>query len=348
MDDIDTSDLDIFLEDSSLIEYWSFKDFVSDVLEGDYLTDYNSVTSYIKNIVLVKIKDNLRFFVYLFICVVAYEVFKSFCENKYFDVKKSVKIIFCLMFAILILNLFRSYYNFISSFIDNVFRFSSILFPILIGLVTLSGSVSTASVYSSFSVFLLNTASYIIKYVLLPLSVAIFLLSLFGSMMKNKKFDRVSEIARLVFKYIVVLFFAIFGLVSVVNVVSSVSKDGINLKLTKYALKNYVPILGGYISEGFDFLHSCSILVKNAFGVCSIVVLFSMLVSPLVLSVVFIFCFKILSAVTGYIGDGVFSDMFNDVSKSFSNFLTVILGMFLIMFVFIFLLIVSVWVVWWF
>ena len=70
-----------------------------------------------------------------------------------------------------------------------------------------------------------------------------------------------------------------------------------------------------------------------------------MAVLPLVLVVVFVFGFKILAAVTGYVGDGTFSEMFGNISKAYSNFLTVLIGLFLIMFVFIFLLIMSVWVV---
>ena len=288
----------------------------------------------------------MRFFIYIFVCVVIFEIFKSFCLNKYIDLKSSVKIIFACTLCFIVLSLFKDYYSYITNYIDKIFNFSSILFPILIGLISLSGSVSSSTIYSSFSVFLLNTGSYIIKYVLLPLSLSIFLLSVFSSFFKNKNFGKVIDLAKQVFKYTIVIFFSILGLVSVVNVVTGGVKDGVNLKLTKFAIKNYVPVLGGYVSEGFDFLHSCSVMVKNAFGVCSIFILLSMLIGPTILSLVFIFGFKILSIASGFIGEGVFSDMFENISKSFSNFLTVTLGVFLIMFVFIFLLIATIWVIW--
>ena len=57
-------------------------------------------------------------------------------------------------------------------------------------------------------------------------------------------------------------------------------RDGLNLKLTKFAIKNYVPILGGYVSEGFDFVYTCSVLVKNALGVCSIIIIVFKILSP--------------------------------------------------------------------
>ena len=341
----DTDSLDEFLPEESFVQMFSFKEFARSVLSGEYLADYDSVFEFIKDAFLINFKKNLRFFVYLFVCVVIYEIFKNFCADKYIEVKKNVKIIFCFLFCVILLSSFKTYYDEISGFVDGVFNFTAILFPILVGLVTMSGAATSASVYSSFSIFILNTGSYIIRFVLMPSAISIFILSLFGSILKNKRFDRVCEIVKLIFKYVVVLFFSVFGLLSFVNVVSTSSRDGLNLKLTKYAIKNYIPVLGGYISEGFDFLKGCSILVKNAFGFCSVLILISMAISPLLLTLVFVFGFKILSALTGYVGEGVFSDMFNDVSKAYSNFLTVIIGLFLIMFIFIFLMIMSVWVV---
>lgn len=345
LDGVDTSQLDDFLTEDSFVEYFSFKEFALDILNGDYLADYNSVFDFFLSAISQNFKQNMRFFVYLFVCVVLFELFKCFCENKYVEVKKSVKIIFCFLFCVIILSSFKSFYGSVCSFVDGVFDFVSVLFPILIGLITMSGSVASASVYSSFSVFVLGTGAYIIKFVLMPVAISIFILSLFGAVMKNKKFDNFCDIAKLVFKYVVVLFFSVFGILSLTNIVSASSRDGLNMKLTKYAIKNYVPVLGGYISDGFDFIKSCSVLIKNAFGICSVLIIFSMLISPLVLCIVFVFGFKVLAALTGYVGDGSFSNMFSDVSKAYSNFLTVLIGLFLIMFVFIFLLIMSVWVV---
>ena len=345
LDGLETDELDEYLMEESFIDYFSFKEFVSAVLSGEYLTNYDSLIGFVKDVFLDSFKENLRFFVYLFVCVVLYEIFKSFCEDKYIQVKRSVKIVFCFLFCLILLSSFKNYYGVVLSFIERVFEFTAFLFPILVALVTMTGATTSAGTYGALSVFVLSSGSYIIKYILLPVSVSIFLLSLFGSVMKNKKFDRVCDISKLIFKYVVILFFSIFGLLSFVNIMVTGSKDGINMRLTKYAIKNYVPVLGGYISDGFDFIKSCSVLIKNAFGFCSVLMLFSMLIAPLVLSLVFIFGFKILSALTGYVGDGAFSDMFNDVSKAYSNFLTVLIGLFLIMFIFIFLVVMSVWVV---
>ena len=63
LNDIDSSELDEFLNNDFTVSYWSFKDFVVDVLDGKYLTDYNSIFNFLKSSLSHNIKSNLRFFI---------------------------------------------------------------------------------------------------------------------------------------------------------------------------------------------------------------------------------------------------------------------------------------------
>lgn len=345
LDDIDMDELELETQNVPNLNL-SFSDFVKSVLAGNQYLEYNSVISYIKSIFLEYFRTNLRFFVSLFIIAILYEILNTFSGDKFSsDVKSSFKIIFSFLISFSVLLFVKNFYQEIKTLAADLFSFAGILFPILIGLLSLSGSVKSASVFSSFSAFLLESGSFLIEYVLLPLAISILLLSLFCSVFSNGNFSKLTGLFKLCFKYVIIIFFSVFGLLSTVNLVSSAGHDGINLKLTKYAIKNYVPVLGGYVSEGFDFLFSCSVMVKNAIGVCSIIVLVFKILVPVLVIVFFSLGFKVLSVVVGFIGDGAFSDMFDDVSKSFGNFLSVVLGSFLIVFVFVFLIILSVGVV---
>ena len=324
----------------------SFKDFVKSVLNSEQNFEYNSLFDDVKSILFKQIKNNLRFFITLFILVILFEIFKSFSNSKYVELNFSLKIIFSFLISTTVLLFIKSFFAEISNLVDDLFSFAGLLFPILISLLSFSGASKSAMVFSSFSAFLLQTGSYIIKFVLLPLSLSILFLSLFGSVFSKGNFSKLTSLFKQIFKYIFVGFFAVFGLISTVNIISTSSHDGINLKLTKFALKNYIPVLGGYVSEGFDFIYSCSVLIKNAVGVCSIIIIIFKILSPLIVVIVFSLGFKVLSVVTGLVGEKCFSDMFDDVSNAFSNFLSIILGLFLICFVFIFLVIMSVSVVW--
>lgn len=351
LDETDTSELDDFLINDFDFEFFntlSFKDLALKVLEGNYFEEYDSLFSGIGTIFKESLKPLLSLFISLLSLVILFELFLNLSAGKYEDLKKSIKIIFSLLMVLILIVMLKDISKMIAESIQRLFDISRILFPILLSMILLSGSAGSYSIYSTLSIFLLNTGSYIFVYLLLPLSISILLLSVFGSAFESSKFSRVIDIFKSVFKYSIIIFFAIFGLFSSVNMVTAGIKDGVSLKLTKFAIKNYVPILGGYISDGFNFVHSCSVLIKNAFGVCGIMLLFFTVLKPIIVYAIYLLFFKVLSLTVLFVGNNEYSDMFNNVSKCMSNFITVLAGSFMVLFIYIYLLILSVSVVWWF
>lgn len=348
LDDIDSNELDDFLNNDFDLDFFSvasFKTLVSKILNGTYFEEYDSLFGAITGYIKSNFQSLLSVFITLLCIVILFELFNNFCVDKYDDLKKVVKIIFALILTLVVMYMLTDIAKVISSSVEKIFNFAKLLFPILLNLILLSGASGTYSVYSALSVFLLNTGAYIFVYVLLPLSVSIMFLSLFGSAFASSRFSKFIDLLKTIFKYIIAIFFGIFGIFSAVNLISSSVKDGVSLKLTKYAIKNYIPILGGYISDGFDFVHSCSVLVKNAFGICGILALFFMILKPLIMYFVYLLMFKILSIIVSFVGNTHYSDMFNNVSKCMSYFIAILVGIFMILFVFIYLLILSVSVV---
>lgn len=351
LDSTDTSDLDEFLEDDFGLDFFeglSFKDLAKKVLSGEYFLEYDSLFSAVVSSVRLNIKKVLSFFLSLLCLVLIFEIFNNFCTDKYSEIKKVVKIVFSLALCLMIAFLLKGIAEMVSETVSKIFNFSKILFPILLSLVLLSGASGTYSVYSSLSVFLLNTGSYLFMYVLLPLAISIMLLSLSGSVLNAKRFSKINGIFKSIFKYIIIAFLSVFGIFSVINAASSGMSDGVTYKVTRFMVKSYVPVLGGYLSDGFDFVRTCAVMVKNSFGICSIFVLIFMVAKPILLYIVYALMFKILSVFTLFTGNNYFSDVFENVSKSISYFITVLVGIFMCLFVFIYLLILSVSVVWWF
>lgn len=347
--EIDSSGLDDYLTNDFNLDFFNvneFKDLVVNLLNGKYFSDYDDIFSGLFDLIKNNMRSLLSLFLILFVIVVLYEVFKNISPDKHGDLKQIIYVIFSLVITFLLLVVLKTLSVDIAETIDRIFSFSKIIFPILLELILLSGANGTFSVYSGLSVFLLNTGMYFFIYILMPVSISIFVLSIFGSAFANKRLSKLVDIFKIIFKYTVTIFFGVFGLFSTVNLFTSGMKDGVSLKLTKYALKNYIPVLGGYVSDGFDFVRSCSVLVKNAFGVCGIFVLVFVVIKPLISYFVYMLMFKMLSLLTSYIGSNCYTDMFETASKCMSYFIAVLLGVFFIFFVFIFLLIMSVSVVW--
>lgn len=348
LDKIETSDLDEFLVDGlelGIVEVDSFKEFVLSFLNGTYYQDYNSIF----DLIVFKLKENfksiLSFVVLLLSSVLLHELFNNFCVDKYQDVKKSVKIVFSLIVILIVCLAVKELSDLSVEITKKIFSFTKVLFPIILNLILVSGASGTFSGMTVLSTFLINTGSYLFVYVLSPIAVSIFVLSIVGSAFGSKRIGKTTDIFKSLFKWIVGLFFAVVGIFGLMNFVVTSTKDGVGLKITKFAIKNYIPVLGGYISDGFDFVKAGSLLLKNAFGIGGVVILFVMILKPFLIYFCYLISFKILALFSSYLSGDFYSNLFDNVSKCVGYFIAVLMGVFLIFFVFLIMCISSVSVV---
>ena len=347
--EIDSTELDEFIVNDFEIDFVSDGSFISmvkGILNNNYFSDYKSLFSIVISFVFKNIKQVILFFLSLFGIVFINQIFDSFCENKYKDLKVIIKIIFSLVIATQIIVLLKEISNEIDSTILKSFNFSEKLFPILLGLILASGSSGTFSIYSTLSAYLIETGLYLFKFVLLPIVFSMMLLSIMSIAFEKNNFSKLISLLKCIFKYIILVFFTIFGLFSTINLFSSATADGINYKVTKFAIKYYIPVLGGYLSDGFDFVRTCSLLVKNSFGICGIITLFFIILKPVIVCITYILLFKIVSVLVALIGQEKYANYFEEISSTFSYYISILVGVFLCFFVFIFLLIISVSTIW--
>ena len=87
-------------------------------------------------------------------------------------------------------------------------------------------------------------------------------------------------------------------------------------RAAKYAIGNGIPIVGGFLSGGFDLAVAGSILIKNSLGSMSIFLMVSVLFEPLVLLVSVNVLLRFTSAVTQPFGDSRISDFLGDTAEN--------------------------------
>ena len=343
--EIDADELNKFIENDFNFEFFNnsdFVDLVKKILAGTFFDSYDSLTDGIISILKENLKSLMLFIFTIFAIIVIFEMFNNFCTNKYVDLKNIVKIIFSIIIALILLNYSKNIFELVVETINKIFNLSKILFPILLGLILMSGATGTHSVYNALSIFILNTGSYIFIYILIPIVLAIIVLLVLNPIFSKNKFSKFISILKSIFKYIIIIFLAIFGIFSSINAVSSGIFDGVNYKITKFAIKSYIPVLGGYLSDGFDFLHTCSVLIKNSFGICGILIIFFIALMPVLRCIVYAFSLKIISVLVSFIGNNSYADYFEKVSSAISYLITIIVGVFMCLFIYIYLLILSV------
>ena len=98
--------------------------------------------------------------------------------------------------------------------------------------------------------------------------------------------------------------------------VTSASIDGVAIRAAKYAVDNFVPVVGGMFSDTMDTLVGCTLIVKNALGVAAVLVLVGALVGPLLRTLAVVFILRLSAALLEPIADGDIVCAIGDFSRT--------------------------------
>ena len=112
------------------------------------------------------------------------------------------------------------------------------------------------------------------------------------------------------------------------------SIDSISIKSAKFAISSYVPILGGYLSEGFDIVMGSLVIIKNAFGFSIFLALLSLILAPLIKVLIFSLSLKLVAGFVETTGSDKISSLLYDLSGNFNMILSMLAGVFFILFLF--------------
>ena len=167
-------------------------------------------------------------------------------------------------------------------------------------------------------------------------------MSIVNNLSSNTKFNKLIDFFKSLFKWIVGFSFSVFFVFFSVQGMSASASDGVSIKTAKFAIKNYVPILGGYVSEGVEVVKAGMFLIKNAVGFVGVILTCSTIVLPLISIAVFTLSLKFLAGVLEPVGNGTAVNILSAVSDSFKLLLTCLLVVFCVFVLTLFLMICSV------
>ncbi len=192
------------------------------------------------------------------------------------------------------------------------------IFPVLLTLLTAVGGTVSVGIYQPAIALLSNVVISFITYVLLPLFIFSMVFSIVGNLSTNVNLGHFVSFLQGAFKWMIGLCFTIFlGFVSIQGVMAG-AVDGLSIRTAKYAIKSYIPIVGGYVSDGMSIILASSMLIKNAIGGVGLLLLFITVVSPAVNLIVFMLSLKFMAGIIEPIGDKKIANFISEISKSLS------------------------------
>ena len=205
-------------------------------------------------------------------------------------------------------------------------EFSRAIFPVLLTLLSMLGGATTVATYTPLMAVLSGLIMKIITVVIVPAFIATIVFSVVGNISKNVKLDKLTKVVKSASTWLIGIVFGLFATFLTVQGITGGVVDKFGFNVAKFALSSYVPVLGGYLSDGFDLLSTSLVLVKNAIGYTGAVILICIVLFPLVKVVIFTLTLRLTSAIVEPIGDTRMSGLLHTVAGNMNLLITALAG----------------------
>lgn len=220
-------------------------------------------------------------------------------------------------------------------------KLSEALFPIMLTLLSALGGSASVAGYSPLMAVLCGFIMKIVTAIVLPSFVACIVFSIVGNVSSTVKIGKLSKLIKSASSWLIGISFGLFATFLTMQGISGGVVDKFGFNIAKFAVSSYVPILGGYLSDGFDLITASLVLVKNAVGYTGAALLCATVAFPLVKVVVFSLTTRLASAIAEPIGDQRVSSLLGDVAKNLNLLITALAGVAFLFFLMLMMLISS-------
>lgn len=192
------------------------------------------------------------------------------------------------------------------------------IFPLMVTLLAAVGGTASSAFYQPAVMAAAGSMTTLISHVTLPFAVSVAVLTMVGSLSDGLRISRLRRLLRQVAEWTLGFGFTVFIGVMTVQGVSAAAVDGVSIRTAKYAMDNFIPIVGGMFADTVDTLVGCSLIVQNAVGVLGLILLLGALAAPLLRTVVTMFLYRAASALLQPIGDSPLARGMGDYAEVFS------------------------------
>lgn len=303
---LDTEELQAYLDTLAAFEGVNVKERLLGVITGDYSLDYASIAQALLSLVWEEGKVMLPAFVVILavalLCGILNSAKSGFMQSTMSDIINLVGYISvgAVVLACLISVLEEGF-----STITAMQRQMEMIYPLLLTLMAASGGAVSAGVFRPAVTFMSSAICNLFTAVVLPSAVVVIVLAFVGNLSEDVRTERLGDLFKSLNKWLIGLTLGLFTLFLTVQGIASAQYDGLSLRAAKYVISGSVPIVGGFLSGGLELVVAGSVLIKNALGSFSVLLLFSVILRPVLLFAAFQLFLRLSAAATEPVGGKV-------------------------------------------
>ena len=300
---------------------------IKSIINGDFQGNFTDFLSVLSKGIGKSILDVLPMVLTIVAVAIIYSLLEGLSSG--FVQQPTKKLIYFATYSAIILVVMMEVGSIISLTTNTISTIKTVMegiFPTLLTLVTLLGGVNSSAVFKPMMVTLSTFITSFISNIIIPFFIASIAFSVIGNLTKSVKLDRLTGFFKSSATYVLGGVFSLFIAFLTFQGLTGGVIDSISIKTAKFAIQSYVPILGGYISDGFDLMLASLVLIKNSLGIVSLLMILSVIALPTIKIAVLGLGLKLASGIIEPICDNKFSKMLHSISTNLTLLIVSLVG----------------------
>lgn len=274
------------------------------IKEGKGNLSFHNILNGVLSVVFKEVKSVLK----LSLSIITIAIICSLLKNLQdaFSDESISQVAFYACYALIIMVLSKSFIISISvakEVITNISDFMSALLPILITMISLAGGITSAATLDPIVLGAVIFIPKIYSNIIIPMILMIFVLEFANNISTEHKITNLCKLFKQVTIWIQGIIVTIFIGLLTIRGITSTTMDAVTLKTAKFAVDNFIPIVGKAFSDAIISVAGYSLIIKNAISSIGLVVIILILLHPLIKLILISFIYKLSAALVEPISD---------------------------------------------
>ncbi|MCI7206351.1 MAG: stage III sporulation protein AE [Clostridiales bacterium] len=331
---INIDEVEKYVKDDNVVKNVDLKTYIKELVRGETnlldLFDKNKI----KTAALSEIKTSIKIATSILVLALLSSIIKSL-ENSFSSKGITTVTNYIVFITVVTLTLvsFRDILSLCYTTIENIMGLVNVIIPIMISLLVLVGFPITSTALNPIFIGGIAAINIIFKkFIFVAISIA-FAILVVNNLTNNIKLNRLSSFIKQINIVALGAVFTLYlGLVSIQGLYVT-SFDKFTVKTAKFAVGNFIPVVGGFVSDSVDILLSSSQLIKNVFGGVGLVILVGICLIPIIKILSVILVYKVCSIAIEPVGEDNISSFLNEVANLMIIILATIIAVTIMFFV---------------
>lgn len=219
--------------------------------------------------------------------------------------------------------------------IESLSNFMVVLIPLLLTMLIGIGGFTEAVAMDPIVIAVVNICVTIVVDFLLPAILIVTVLKLINNLSDEDKLTKLTALFNSVIKYTQGIMLTIFITVLTIRGVTTRTFDKVAVETAKFAVDNFVPVVGGALSDAVTSVANYSLLIKNSLSSVGLIVIVLLILTPIIKLFILSLINKFTAAILEPIGNKKIIESINEVGNSLMQIISCVVVVSLMFFIMI-------------